>query len=101
ILSTCYVISLSFETQNTQLIHSRLCSVGLRSQTVDCKMKSPARGLPRHMTGKGTMFELELQDQTPLPNEQATRSSPSKVEVNAVPGGMHCIQLEALNKVIQ
>ncbi|MCO5551548.1 hypothetical protein L7F22_005052 [Adiantum nelumboides] len=56
-------------------------------------MKSSARGLPRHKTGKGTLSELELQDQTPPTNELAMQSSPSKLEVKvkAVPSTLECI----------
>ncbi|MCO5550907.1 hypothetical protein L7F22_004401 [Adiantum nelumboides] len=65
-------------------------------QAIGCKMKSPARGLPRHKTAEnGTMFDskLELQDQTPPTNQLVTRSSSSKVEVKvkAMPGTLECV----------
>ncbi|MCO5590907.1 hypothetical protein L7F22_044882 [Adiantum nelumboides] len=71
-------------------LHFQKCA--RQCQAIGCKMKSSARGLPRHKTGMDTMSELELQDQTPPTNELVTRSSPSKVavKVKAMPGTLKC-----------
>ncbi|MCO5560782.1 hypothetical protein L7F22_014402 [Adiantum nelumboides] len=53
-------------TESSKLRH---VAMHFQSQAIGCKMKSPARGLPRHKIGKGTMYELELQDQTPPTKE--------------------------------